>query len=115
MERHQRDLGMLVVLVRITYQRGMIEKLVERFATVARVHGSVAQFAQVLDAREGFGSIFLFELFDVSGAIDQELEKLGSVCSRSRGAKALLRWTDRIIGSFCRCVGAGEVNVRLVK
>ena len=52
---HQRDLGALVVGVGIADQRGMVEKLVESLAAVARIHGGIDQFAQVLDAREGSG------------------------------------------------------------
>ena len=35
MQRHQRDLRMLVVVVGIANERGVIEELVEGFATVA--------------------------------------------------------------------------------
>ena len=65
-QRHQRDLRVLVVLVGVANQRRMIEKLVERLPTIARIHGRVHQFAQVLNARESFRRVFLFQLLDVS-------------------------------------------------
>ena len=71
-QRHQRDLGVLVVLVGVADERGVVEELVERLAAVARIHGGVDQFAQVLDAREGFGRVFFFQLLDVAGAVDEE-------------------------------------------
>ena len=50
MQRHQRDLGALVVGVGVAYQGGMVEKLVEGLSAVTRIHGRVHQFAQVFDA-----------------------------------------------------------------
>ena len=88
-QRHQGDLRVLVVLVGIADQRGVIEELIERLAAVARVHGGVYQFAQVLDAREGFRRVFFFELLDVSGAINQKLEKLSGIRRSAGSAEAL--------------------------
>ncbi len=85
-QRHQRDLRVLVVLVGIADQRGVIEKSIERLAAIARVHGRVYQFAQILNARVGLRRVFLFQLLDVSRAVDQELEELGS--TRRRGGSA---------------------------
>src|ERR1043166_9526462 len=50
MQAHQRDLGPRVIVVRIGNQGRMIEKLVQRFGTVARIHGGIDKFAQILDA-----------------------------------------------------------------
>ena len=73
MQAHERDLRTLVVVIGIADERGVIEELVEGFAAVARVHGGVDQLAQVFDAREGFGCVFVFEELDVACAVDQEL------------------------------------------
>jgi hypothetical protein len=48
-EGHKRDLGALIVGIRIADEGGVIEKLVERLAAVFRVHGRIDQFTQVLD------------------------------------------------------------------
>ena len=77
-QRHQSDLGAFVVGIGIAHQGGMVEKLVERLAAIAGVHGGVDQFVQVLDSRVGFGRVFFFEQFDVAGAVDQELQDVGS-------------------------------------
>src|SRR5208283_6249227 len=78
-------------------QGGMIEKLSERLSTIARVHGRVHQFAQVLNARVSFGRVFLFQLFDVSRAIDQKFENLSSIRLRARSTETLYRYIYRLI------------------
>ncbi len=107
-QRHQRDLRMLVVLVGIADQSGVVEKLIECLPAVARVHGRIHQFAQVLNARVGLGRVFLFELFDVSRAVNQEFENLGRVrrCSWSAEpvnrliARLIRRWTVVLVRSI---------------
>ena len=95
-QRHQRDLRALVVLIGVADQCSVIEKLIERLAAIARVHGRIHQFAQVLDARESFRRVFFFELLDVSRAVDQEFKKLSRIRGRARSTKAL----DGFIGRF---------------
>ena len=73
MKRHQRDLGASVVVVRVADQCGMVEKLVEGFAAVARIHGGVHQFAKVFDAGESLRRVFFFQQLDVARAVDKEL------------------------------------------
>src|SRR5436190_23452190 len=88
MQGHERDLRSLIVLVGIAYERGMVEELVEGLPAVAGVHGSIHEFAEIFYARVGFGSVFRLELFDVAGAIDEELEQLGSGRNLARRAEA---------------------------
>jgi len=81
-------LGALVVSVGVAYQGGVIEKLIQSFAAVARIHGGVYEFAQVLDSRIRFRRVFLFELLDVARAIDEELEDFGGVGWCGAGTRA---------------------------
>ncbi len=76
-QRHQGNLGSLVVSVGVADQRGMVEKLVQSFTTIAGIHGRVDQFAQVLDARVSLGRVFLLEQFDVAGAVDEKFQNIG--------------------------------------
>ena len=78
MQAHQRDLGALVVVVGIGNEGSMVEKLIKRFAAVARVGSGIDQLAQVFDARESFGRVFGFEQLDVAGAVDEEFQQIGS-------------------------------------
>ena len=73
-QAHQRDLGALVVVVGIGNEGSMVEKLIKRFAAVARVGSGIDQLAQVFDARESFGRVFGFEQLDVAGAVDEEFQ-----------------------------------------
>ena len=77
MQGHQCDARALVVIVGFADQRRVIEELIKRLTTVTRVHGRVHQFAQVLDAGQRLGRVFLLELLDVAGAVEQELQQLG--------------------------------------
>ena len=43
-QRHQRDLRVLIILIRIADQSGVIEKLIKRLAAIARVHRRIHQF-----------------------------------------------------------------------
>ena len=79
---HQRDLGALVVSIGIADQRGVVEKLIESFAAVARIHGGVHQFAQILHAGVGLRRVFLLEQLDVTGAVDEKFQNLGGTGSR---------------------------------
>ena len=67
----------LVVIVGIADQRGVVEKLAERLAAIARIHGRVHQLAQVLDAGQRLGRVLLLQQLDVAGAVEQELQQLG--------------------------------------
>ena len=71
-KRHQRNLRPFVVGVGVAYQRGVIQKLVERFAAVFGVHSGIHQLAQVFNSRVGLRRVFDFEKFYVSGAVDQK-------------------------------------------
>src|ERR1700677_2304696 len=99
-ESHQSNPRAFVICVGIADQRRMIEKLIQSLAPVARIHGRVHEFAQVLNPRISLGCIFLFKLLDVTGAIDKELEDLGCVRRLARSAKA---WLSRSRG------GAGAI------
>ena len=78
MQRHQRDLRPLVISVGVADQGRMIQELRQRFAAVARIGRRVDQFTQVFDAGVRLRRIFFFEYLDVSSAIQQKLEQLGS-------------------------------------
>ena len=78
MQRHQCDLRALVVSVHVADQGSVIQELCQRLATIARIGGGIYQFAQVFDARVSLGRVFFLQRFDVSGAIEQEFEQLGS-------------------------------------
>ena len=82
-QRHERDLGALVVGISVTNQRSMIEELIQCFSPIARIHGRVHQFAQIFNARICFRSVFFLELLDVAGAVDEKFQNLRSVCARS--------------------------------
>ena len=89
-QRHQRDLGAFVIGIGIAHQRRVIEKLVQSFAAVTRIHGGIHQFAQVLDPRESLGRVFFFELLDVASAVDKEFQKLGGIGAAPGVRKARL-------------------------
>jgi len=75
----------------------MIEELIKRLPTIARVHGRVHQFAQVLDARVGFRRVFLFQLLNVSSAVNQELQESRgylAAAPEARNPRPLRRWRD---------------------
>src|SRR5690349_1729978 len=96
MKRHQRDTRIDVVLIGVTHQRRMIEKLVETLASVARIACCVHQFLKVLNARERFRSSFIFELFHISAAIDEELDHFGNrggIARRAEALRTLLFWS----------------------
>ncbi len=88
-QRHQRDARALVVLIGVADQRGVVEKFRQRLAAVARIHGRIHQFAQVLDARQRLRRVFPFQQLDVAGAIDQELQQLSGRRRIAGRAKAL--------------------------
>ena len=79
--------ALLIVSVRVAHQRRMIEKLVKCLAPVARIHGRIHQFAQVLDPRISLGCVFLFKLLDVARAIDEEFQNLGGVSGAAGSAE----------------------------
>ena len=54
-----------------------------------RVHGRIHQFAQVLNAREGVRRGFFFQLLDIAGAINEELQNLWNGGCATRSTKAL--------------------------
>ena len=113
-QRHQRDARVLVVLVGVADQCGVVEKLVQRLAAVARIHGGVHQFAQVLDARQRLRRVFLLELLDVAGAVDQELQQLGSGC-RHRRARGSLRRAPRRLREHARVSPSANVVRRKIR
>ena len=78
-QAHQRNLGAGVVVVGVCNERGVVQELVQSLGAVARVHGGVDQFAQVLDAGESFRRVLVFEQLDVAGAVDQEFQDVGGV------------------------------------
>ena len=88
MQRHQRDLGAFVVGISIAHQRRMIEKLIESLAAIARIHGGIHQFAQVLDPRVSLGRVFFFKLLDVTGAVDKEFQNFRRIGRAAGSAKA---------------------------
>ena len=93
-QAHQRDLGAGVVVVGVGDERGVVQEFVQSFGAVARVHGGVDQFAQVLDAGESLGRVLVFEQLDVAGTVDQEFQDVGSADGGSRkgiGRRANLR------------------------
>ena len=96
-QRHQCDLRVLVVLIGIANQRSVIEELLERLPAIARVHGRVHQFAQVLDPRVSLRRVFFFQLLDVSRAVDQKFKNFGSIRRSARSAKTLNRIIDHLI------------------
>ena len=106
MQAHERDLRALVVIVSVTHQSGMIQELVERFGAVARVHGRIHQFAEVFDTRISFRSIFFFQLLNVAGAVDEELEDVGGGDGRGREVAGEFRpssiWTNVRLGVGAR-------------
>ena len=71
---HQCDLRTLVIGVGVAYQRSVIEKLVKRLPAIARVHGRVHQFPQVLDARVSLRRVFILEQLDVTGSINKKFQ-----------------------------------------
>ncbi len=91
MQGHQGDARVLVVIVGIADQGGMVEKLVQRLAAIARVHGRIHQFVQVLDAGQRLGRVFLLKLLDVARAVNQELQQFGGRCRIAGRAKAFDR------------------------
>ncbi len=74
---HERDLGALVVGVGVADQGGVVEKLIESFAAVARIHGGVHQFAQIFNAGIGFRRVFFLQQLDVAGAVDEKFQNVG--------------------------------------
>src|SRR4029077_5561777 len=60
----------------------MIQKLMKRFAAVARIHGSVNQFAQVLDTGKGFRRVFFLKLLDVTSAVNKKFQYVGGAGSQ---------------------------------
>ena len=99
-QRHQRNAGVLVITIGFADQRRMIEELVQRLSPVARVHGCVHQFLQVLDARQCVRRVFLFQLLDVARPVDQEFQQLG-------GRRAVARLAE----SFNGLTVAGSIRV----
>src|SRR5258708_7568457 len=89
MQGHERNLSAFVVLVGVADERGMVQKLVEHLSAIAGVHGSIYQFAQILDAGVGLGRVFVLELLDVAGAVDQEFEEFRGGCGLARSAETL--------------------------
>ena len=83
MQSHQRDLGPLVIGIGVADQSRMVKKLVESLASIARVHGSIHQFAQVLHPGEGLRRVFRFQQLDVPGTINQKFQDLSRTSHRS--------------------------------
>jgi uncharacterized coiled-coil protein SlyX len=52
MQRHQRHARLRAVAVRITHQRRVVEKLMQRLAALLRILRRVREFLQVLNPRE---------------------------------------------------------------
>ena len=108
MQSHQRDLSPLLVSIGIADQSSVIQKLIEGFAAVFRIHRGVDQFVNVLNPRKSFRRIFFFKKPDVSSAVDQEFQNLGNVGGTAWSAKAfdglvrqlfVLGWVSRPVRS----------------
>src|SRR6266481_2287154 len=93
----------------------MIEELIERLPTVARVHGRIHQLAQVLDARVGFRRVFLFQWLNVSGAVDQKFEDLGRIRGRARRTETLDRLVGGETGALARPLVFRRIASRKIK
>src|SRR6266852_2988699 len=118
MQSHQRDLRPFIVGISIAYQRGMIEKLIEGFTAIFRIHGRVDQFVQVLNPRVSLGSVLCFELLDISSAINQKFQKLRGVRGCARGAKAFDRFFDLTFRNRTRSfnvLSSAEIERRRIK
>ena len=132
MQAHQCDLFTRVKVIGVRNQRRVVKKLIERFGAIPGIHRCVDQFPQVLDSREGFGSVLFFQERDVTGAVDEELENIGRA-DRGRGkglsdscaagcASARLRWRGlgrrlRVSSFWCRLyvVSGTEVEREITK
>src|SRR5437763_3503221 len=94
----------------------MIEKLIESFAAIFRIHGGVDQFANVFNSRVSFRRVLGFQDFYISGAVDQKFKEFGNVGRLSGSAKTFDRGgivtVLRRIG-FCLqfvCIRSSGVN-----
>ena len=83
----------------------MIQKLIQRLPAIVRVHRRVYQLPQVFNSRESFWRVFLLQLFDVPGAVNQKLEKLRRVSRCPRSPKSLRCF-------FIRRLGGGDRQPR---
>ena len=73
---HERDLGALVISISIADQGGVVEKLVESFPAVARIHRGIHQFAQIFNAGVGFWCVFFLQQLDVTGAVYKKFQNV---------------------------------------
>src|SRR5260370_36940366 len=93
MQSHQRNLRPLIVGVGVTHQRSVVQKLVESFAAIFRIHRRVDQFVQILNPRISLRSVLGFELLNITRAVNQEFQKLSRVRGGSRSTKSCnWRW-----------------------
>ena len=74
MQGHERDLCPGHVLIGVADQGGVVEELVQGLATIARIHGRIHQFADVLNPGKRFGRVLFFELANVTSAVNQEFQ-----------------------------------------
>src|SRR5260370_39105143 len=68
---------------------GRIKEFRQSFAAIARIHGSVHEFAQVLDTGKRIRCGLFFELLDVSDTVDEELQDLRDRRRTALGTEAL--------------------------
>ena len=75
-QRHQRNAGLGIELIRIGGQGGVVQELGQRLAAGFGVVGGVGQLLQVLNAAEGLRRAFGLQGLDVAGAVDEEADQL---------------------------------------
>src|SRR5690242_3356540 len=91
MQGHERDLLSGFVLVGIADKGGVVEKLIQSFPPVTRIHGRIYQFANVLNAGESFGRFLFFQLANVTCAVNQELQDFRGAGRAAGGAESIVR------------------------
>src|SRR5215469_3301363 len=73
---HQRDARTFFILICVTDERGVIEKLSQRLSAIGGVSRSVDELLKILNSGKRLGTCFLFQSLHITSAIDQEPDDL---------------------------------------
>ena len=91
MQCHQRNERAFLVLIRVAYERRMIEKFTQRLSAISRIARRIHQLLKIFNSGKRLGSSLFFQNLDVSCAVDEELDDLRQGCRSTGRAKALNR------------------------
>ena len=102
MQSHQSYARMFVVVIRVRYQRRMVQELRQCYALFFGFRSSIHQFLEVLDAIFGSRLVLLFQQLKVAGSVQDALEEL----SQEQALAAVHQFFHERVEAFQRAQGS---------